>query len=159
MRRPLFATVLLAVLSLAGCAPKLIPGTEIEDSDEARQVIDLMAAYTGAVETRNVDRILGMVSDGFFETSGTSEGEDDFDKAGLEEKLKSWSATTKAVRTRLQVKKIALEGENARVAYFFDISYQVPDGPEGKLIWKNDSDSKEMALRLESGVWKIVSGI
>jgi hypothetical protein len=160
MRRPLFVTVLLAALSLAGCAPKLIPGTDIVDSDESREVIDLMASYTSALEARDIDRILGLVSDSFFETSGTAEGEDDFDKAGLEEKLKTWSTATKGVRSRVQVKKISFEGEQARVAYFFDVSYQVPaDGPDGKLVWKNESDAKEMTLRRESGAWRIVSGI
>ncbi|MGI5861516.1 MAG: DUF4440 domain-containing protein [Myxococcales bacterium] len=160
MRRflPLLAIAVLAAASLTGCAPKLIPGTEILDNEESREILSVLSAYTSALETRNVDRILALASDDFFETSGTADGEDDFDKAGLQERLKAWSIEVKAVRAKLQVKNITVQGDSANAAYFFDLSYQVA-GSDGKLVWKNESDAKQMTFRREDGAWKITSGI
>ena len=44
------------------------------------------------------------------------------------------------------------------VRYFFDVSFQIP-GPEETLQWKRETDTKEMQLKREDGLWKIVSGI
>ncbi|HCF57620.1 MAG TPA: hypothetical protein DFS52_06455 [Myxococcales bacterium] len=154
----LLAIAVLAAASLTGCAPKLIPGTDILDNEESREVIEVLSAYTSALEARNVDRILALASDSFFETSGTAAGDDDFDKAGLAERLQSWSVETKAVRAKVQVKHVSVQGDSANAAYFFDLSYQVPEA-DGKLVWKNESDAKQMTFRREDGTWKITSGI
>lgn len=161
---PLFC--LLALVLAPACAPKLIPGTLIEDTDEARQILDVMRAYTEALEARDTDKILALASPDFFETSGTVEGDDDFDRQGLEIKLKEWFGHFKSVRSRLEVRKITFESnpENkivkASVIYFYDISFQVPEGDgSDKLVWRTESDTKEMGFQLEDGMWKILHGI
>lgn len=166
MPRPAPLLFLLALLSASACAPRLIPGTLIEDTTEARQLIDVMAAYTAALEARDTEKILALTSPDFFETSGTVEGDDDFDRQGLELKLKEWFSHFRAVRSRVEVRKITFETNpegkviRAQVAYFYDISFQVPEGNgSDKLVWQTESDTKEMAFRLEDGLWKILHGI
>lgn len=157
--RPALAALLLAAASLTvGCAPKLIPGTEIKDTPEDRQILEVVLAYRNAVETKNIDKLMGLVSPTFFDNSGTPEPGDDYDRAGLEAKLRTWAGKAKAVRLDMQVKAIRLENDQARAQYFYDVSYQLP-GPDNTLQWKRDSDTKEMALKREDGVWRITSGI
>lgn len=155
-------------LTASACAPKMIPGTTIEDTEEARELIDVMRTYTAAIEARDTEKILAMTSRDFFETSGTVEGSDDYDRAGLEERLKDWFEHFKAIRTRIEVRKISYDTDaegkilKARVAYFYDISFQVPEGNgSDKLIWQTESDTKEMGLQREGDdkLWRILYGI
>jgi hypothetical protein len=147
---------LLSLVPLFACGPKLIPGTEIEETDVNKQLIDMVEAYRRAMEGRNVDGILKLVSGKFFDDAGTPDGADDVDLAGLKTKLTDWAVKTRAVRVEVQVRRITVENEVARVRYFYDLSYQLGDADGA---WSRASDLKEMALRKEDGVWKIASGI
>ncbi|HEY3451589.1 MAG TPA: hypothetical protein VGK67_34845 [Myxococcales bacterium] len=152
---PLFACLIALIL---GCAPKLIPGTEIKDTSDTRAILDLVGTYKNNLEAKNVDGILKLVSKTFFENAGTPEGNDDYDYAGLEQKLRSWAGTTKAVRGAIEVKDIFVDVDKAVVRYFFDVSFQIP-GPDDTMQWKRETDTKEMQLKREDGLWKITSGI
>ena len=163
----LLSALILAFLASA-CAPKMIPGTNIEDTEDARELMDVMRTYTAALEARDTETILGLTSKDFFETSGTVEGEDDFDRAGLEERLKSWFEHFHAIRSRIEVRKITYDTDpdgnvlKAHVAYFYDISFQVPEGNgSSKLVWQTESDTKEMCLQREGDdkLWRILYGI
>ena len=133
MKRFPLLLCLLALFFAPACATKLIPGTMIEDTDEARQILDVMWAYTEALEARDIEKIVALASVDFFENAGTVEGDDDFDRQGIESKLKAWFSHFKSVRSRIEVRKITFEenpeGEivKAAVIYFYDISFQVPE--------------------------------
>ncbi|MBI5542530.1 MAG: hypothetical protein HY901_01475 [Deltaproteobacteria bacterium] len=158
MRHAIAAVLLCTAPAMVGCTPRLIPGTEIRDTTDTRQILDLVAAYKAGLEGRNVDAVMRTVSKSFFESSGTPEGEDDYDYAGLEQKLRKWAEATKVVRAGIEVKQILVEDSKARVQYFFDVNYQI-FGPESTLQWKRETDTKEMSLKREGGAWRIVSGI
>ena len=91
MRLALAALLLAAAAPLAGCTPSLIPGTDIKDTTDTRAILDLVSAYRTSLEGRNIDGMMKLVSKTFFENCGTPEGNDDYDYAGLEQKLKGWS--------------------------------------------------------------------
>lgn len=156
------------VLCLSACSAKMIPGTTIEDTADARELMDVMRTYTAALEAKDIDKILAMTSTDFFENSGTMEGSDDFDRKGLESRLKDWFDHFQSIRSRIEVRKITYDTDpegnilSARVAYFYDVSFQLPEGNgSDKLVWRTESDTKEMNLRREGEdkLWKILSGI
>jgi ketosteroid isomerase-like protein len=156
MRRVLAA---LALVWSAACAPKLIPETNILATPDNEAILKVVAQYRQALEGRNVEGIVKLTSKDFFENSGTPEPSDDYNREGLERRLKGWAEQVKAVRASFEVRSVRyLEEGQARAAYFFDVSYQI-EGTGGP-IWKRDTDVKEMRLKKESdGVWRIVSGI
>ena len=157
--RPALAALLVCFATvLAGCTPKLVPGTEIKDTPDARQILDLIGNYRVSLEARNVEGVLKLVSGSFFENSGTPEAGDDYDRAGLEQKLRAWANKTNAVRATIEVKDILVNGDTAHVRYFFDVSFQIP-GPDNSLQWKRETDTKELVVKREDGTWKIASGI
>jgi hypothetical protein len=158
MRLALAGLALVTALATTGCAPRLLPGTEIRDTPETHDIFEVLGSYRAALESRSVDGIMKLVSKGFFDDGGTPEGADDFDYAGLETRLKKWAENTKTLRATLDVRNILVEGETAKVQYFFDVNYQIP-GPDGVALWKRESDTKEMALKREGSAWRIVSGI
>ena len=158
MRPALAALLFCCATLLAGCLPKLIPGTEIKDTPDSREILDVIGNYKASLEARNVDGILKTVAKTFFETSGTPEGNDDYDYAGLEAKLRGWEKKTKAVRAAIEVKDIFVDTDDAHVRYFFDVSFQIP-GPDNTQQWKRETDTKEMVLKRLDGAWKIIGGI
>jgi hypothetical protein len=149
----------LSAAGAAGCGPKLIPGSEIRDTDENREILAVVAQYRSALEARNVDGVLALVSPGFFENSGTPEGGDDYNYDGLKQKLTAWTRSVKTVRIDLQVKQIFIDGEKARAQYFYDLNYLMTSTASETPVWKRESDTKEMHLMREKGLWKITSGI
>ena len=159
MRHALAALLLLSAPAAVGCSPRLIPGTEIKDTPDSHQILDVVGAYQKALERRDIDKIVRLTSPTFFETSGTADTKDDYDRAGLETKLRTWLEKTRSVRVNdFTVKTITVEGDSAKVQYFFDVSYQIV-GPDNVPQWKHDSDTKEMMLKREAGMWRITGGI
>ncbi len=146
--------LLLAALAATGCMPRLIPGTELEDTDDNHRVLGLIEEYRRATEARDAGAVFSLVAGGFYDDAGTADTGDDLDAAGLHKRLqKEWANRVKQTRLEIQVKKIFVEGDTARVRFFYTLRYQV--GEE----WKQELDAKEMLLKREGGVWKILSGV
>ncbi len=146
-------SVALALVASA-CAPRLIPGTEIEDTDDNQRILSVIEQYRRSAESRNVDAMEALISPAFYDDSGTPDTTDDLDSASLKTRLsKEWKGRVKTVRLDVQVKKIFVDGDTARVRYFYTLRYQIGES------WKQDLDTKEMLLRREAGTWKILSGV
>lgn len=161
MVRALFAVCVMSILPLSGCGPKLIPGTEIKDTDDNQAIIGVLDAYRRAVEREDVEGIMKLVSDDFFEDAGTPEGDDDYSYAELEERLKAWAEMVKQVKLAVNPKEIIVsdDGNTAQLRYFYDINFQLA-GPVGQPDrWEHDSDFNEMTLKKVNGAWKITSGL
>lgn len=150
--------LLLILTAPMACAPRYIRGTEIRDTEENRQILDVLIAYRGALEHRNPDAVMKLVSPSFFDDGGTPEPSDDFDFKGLRIKLTDWVEKTLSVRANLQIKRIDIKEGIASVRYYYDVSYQIRV-PDGTPTWKRDTDTKEMKLRMENGRWMITRGI
>lgn len=147
-----------ALLAVAACGPKYIGETEIPNTEDNRAIVDVIAAYKKALEARDVDAIMALVSPGFFETSGTPEGSDDYDRAGLERKLTDWFSHVRALKADIRVKSIDVTDDKASARYFFEFNYQI--APPGELpVWKREADTAEMRFVLEDGAWKVVAGL
>jgi hypothetical protein len=128
------------------------------DTPDTRQILDVITAYGHALQEKNTEKVMALVSKDFFENSGTPAGDDDYDCEGLKKKLVDWTAKVVAVRADLEVKNIVVQGDAARAPFFFEVNYQLK-GADGALVWKRENDTKEMHLRRESGVWRVTSGI
>jgi SnoaL-like domain len=158
MRHALAALSVCAAMAWTGCTPSLIPGTDVRDTAQNREILDVVGTYRNALEARNVEGVMKLVSKGFFEDSGTPDGSDDFDYNGLQAKLKTWAERTTTVRVAMEVKQITIDGARAKVRYYYDLNFLMP-GPNNTPLWKRETDTKEMTLRRESGAWRIVSGV
>lgn len=146
----------LALLALYGCAARRIPGTQIEDTEEARAIVDLMEQYRRAVEARDAPKVIALVADSFKDTAGTPSPEDDLDYAKLREELPRNLAKLDEVRLDLNVRKIEVTKEAARAVYTYTASWKMPS-LTGRP--QSDSDIKEMWFKRIDGEWKITSGI
>lgn len=146
------ACVLLAV----GCAKRMIPGTQIPDTDDTQAILSLMNKYRVSVEGRDATSITALVSDDFEDTGGTPTLDDDLDRQNLEQALKDRFARIDKVKLDFDVRSIAVDDEQAEAVYYYTLRYETP-GLSDKV--QSASDLKKMTFRQVDDQWKIVSGI
>ena len=146
----------LSLLVLASCAARRIPGSEIEDTEDTRAILEVLGLYQQALHKRDPTGLLALVSRDYHDDLGTPTPADDLDRATLEEELPRRLGALSDVKVDLSVRTIDVEGERASAVYYFDSSYRIPaiNNPQ-----RADSDLARMDLRREGKSWKIVKGL
>jgi hypothetical protein len=149
---PLALTLALAT----GCAARRIPGTQIEDTAEAREILSVLDAYRRAVEAKDADGVLKLISKNFQDDGGTASPEDDLDYVRLTSALPSQFAKVDAVRLDMDIQRIDVDRGVAHAVYSYNASFRIP-----RLSTKpqKSSELEKMVLQRTDDGWKIVSGI
>lgn len=158
MRMVIFLAVVLAV-ALCGCAPKKIPGTDLDDTSETRAVIDVLQKYRQAIEAKNTQALLSLTDPTFRDDGGSAAPEDDLDYATLPGKLSARMAKVSELKLDVTVRRIEFDSEEkvARVTYSYQLSFKIP---EYSTRTQSENDIKQMLLkRVGDQEWKITSGI
>lgn len=163
--------VALAVLATPACAATLIPNTDVDDTDENRDVIAVCEQYRHAVERRSVRDLLALASPRYFEDAGTPTGDDDFDLRGLRGALGRWGSTVTAIRYEMRYHRVSYEHRRALVDYTYTASFRVhmPDvlarrdstetGRVETERWIRRVADNRLELERVSGRWRILSGM
>jgi hypothetical protein len=157
--RPLVVALSLALAPVAfGCSKTYIPNTDVEDSSENRKVISFCEKYRRAVEDRDVDVLMGMVSPRYFETGGNAKSSDDIDYNGLREYLTNRFKQTKAIRYEIRYHRISeTENKVINVDFTYTASFQVPTS-QGDMWHRAVRDNRLVLLRDGDG-FKILGGM
>lgn len=170
MKRTLPILLLPVALLAAGCSTKFIGETQIEDTHENREVLRFLEQYRRAVEDRDVQRILEMTSDRFFEDPGTPhEPRDDYDKAGLAKRLEESFAHVRDQYLQITARKIEWEEVEDRATgkttdivsldYFFDYRFRLELPGGGTEDWRREMDVNRVRLIREGDTWRFLSGL
>ncbi len=149
---------LLPLLALLlACAPSRIPNTEIVDSRENRAVYEVIKQYGEALRKKDAAAILLLVSPDYYDGSGTPDPGDDVSRETLEKFLATDLGKVESVMIDMGVKRIEVNGEEARAEVFYDAAYRVitPGGP----VAKRPSDISQMRFKKQGGAWKITAGL
>ena len=160
-KRPLAYASLVIVLALTvwACGGATIIGTEIPDTDENREVYDIVSQYRMAVEERNIEALEGLVSRRYYENNGTTDRDSDdygFD-ALVQRVMPLLRENIKAVEYRMLLRRIDIEGERAYADYEYFCNYKYVEG--GEEGWRQINDFNRLELLREDGAWKISGGL
>lgn len=159
MRNRWFALVLTCGLGLtaSACAHSKIPGTEIDDSPENREIVQLVEEYKAAVERMDTDAIMALVSPEFFETNGNIDVGDDYDYKGLEANLKANFVQTKRIQLVLRLDDIQIESNTAFAELYYQIRahHEYPTG----LKWETGNDRTRLKFVRADDRWLIIAGL
>jgi hypothetical protein len=154
-RHALLALALLA--ATAACSARRIPGSEIRDTDENRDVLAVIGEYGQSMERRDAAAVLALVAPDYFDGAGTPDPADDLDRAKLEQTLPQDLSSLEALRLELSVRRLDVKGDDASAEVFFDGYYRVKT-PAGA-IPRRESDLHRLVLKRVGPDWKIVSGL
>jgi hypothetical protein len=152
-----FAALLLA---LGGCSTNYIPNTEVEDTPENMEVIDFCEEYRIALESRDTAKIMTLIAGDYYEDGGSPLGDDDYDREGLEERLRTRFGRVESVRYDIRYRRVTYFSDRVEVYYSFYGRYQIAaDDGEGEPRWFSKvGDNRLVLLRTPDG-YKILSGL
>lgn len=151
--------VAAAAVAVIGCTPRKIPGTDLDDTDDTRAILDVMEKYRSALEKRDAQTIITLADESFKDDGGSANPDDDYNYQDLYTKLPETLKKLGDIRVEFSVRKIELseDTQSARATYTYTQSYVMPGLASRK---QSDSEIKQMILKkADNNVWKIVSGV
>ncbi len=150
---------LLVAVVAVGCAPKKIPGTDLDDTDDTRAILDVMEKYRVALEKKDSQSIISLADESFKDDGGSANPDDDYNYQDLYTKLPETLKRLGDIRVEFSVRKIELSEDttSARATFTYTQSYSMP-GLASKR--QSDTEIKQMIFKkVDKNVWKIVSGV
>jgi hypothetical protein len=145
------------ILFLSGCSKNYIPNTEIEDNEFNREVISFCERYRRAVENLNIGLIMSLASPRYFDNSGTLSGDDDVDRSGLEEILKTRFRAITALRYEIKYIEVYECSADICVELTYTMSFKYTVG--GRTQWANKTADNRLELEPVDGGYLILSGM
>jgi hypothetical protein len=156
-RTLLIITPLLVILS--HCGPHYLGNSKVEETDTNRPIYDLMVEYAQAMETRDPDRVLGLVSLDYLENGSTTDNaSDDYGYQELaEDVLPKLLNNVKAIQFSFRLTGIAIVDTRAKVRYDYTTHFLFSEG--GREGWHTRNDVNELELVETPDGWRILSGL
>lgn len=148
---------LVLTTCFAGCQKQYIPNTEILDNDFNRDVLSFCERYRHGVEDMNSGLLLSLASPRYFDNSGTPTGDDDVDKAGLEDVLNARFAPIQSIRLEMIYRAIFEENSVIHVEYTYTMSFQYTI--DGETKWKNHTGDNRLDLERTEDGFLVLSGM
>ena len=155
-----FALVTLcgALVTVAGCAHRdYFPGTTIIKSEQNRKIIETVEQYRRRLIERNIEGLLVLASDKYFEDSGTPRSDDDYGYEGLKQVLTRKLGRVKSLRYEIEYRSIRVLGSRAEVEVFLDGSFEL--AAESGDRYRRVNDYHRFILEKSNDRWKFMSGM
>jgi hypothetical protein len=115
-----------AGLLLGGCAhQEFFPGSTIPKNEDNQKIIDTVEQYRRRLLERNVEGLLVLASEKYFEDSGTPRSDDDYGYDGLKLVLTKRLARVQSMRYEIEYRNIKRQGNRAEVEVFLDGSFEL----------------------------------
>ncbi len=153
--------LLTALWVLSGCA-STIPNTEVEDTDENRQVVAFMEEYRHALEAVDVGRLLSLAAPDYYDDNGTPGGDDDIDYEALSARLADWEGRVTQVRYEIKYLRVGYQEHSGLVVVEFRYTGRFrTEGSDADSRWSRRVGDQRMELVLDpdSGQYRILSGM
>ncbi len=143
---------------LAACAPSMIPGTQIPDNNENRELLKQVELYRQAIERKDAQAVLDMVSQSYYDTRGHPDDPTyHWDYAKLKVELPARLAQVKDLRLEIMPRRIEIKKDHAQVSYLFTQNFMA-DLPSGQVA-KHESDLNRMEFQRINKKWLITRGL
>ncbi len=150
--------VCMAVLGLSGCRPRVIPNTDVRDTEFNRRVVEFCEEYRRAVERRNVALLLKFADPNYYEDGGNIDATDDIDYAGLREYLQTRFAEARAIRYEIRYRDVSQGPDDVVfVDYTYSASYKLPSD-DGE-IWRRQVADNRLELMPQGDTFTILRGM
>jgi hypothetical protein len=162
MPRLRLGLVLALLLSLGagvtGCAhAEYFSGTTIPRTEQNRKIIETVEQYRQRLLSRNVEGLLVLASDKYFEDSGTPRSDDDYGYDGLKQVLTNQLKRVKSMRYEIEYRNIKISGSRAEVEVFLDGSFELSADAGDR--YRRVNDYHHFILEQRGDEWKFLSGM
>jgi hypothetical protein len=149
---------LAGVAAAPGCAHEdFFPGTTIPRSERNRQIVETIEQYRRRLIEHNVEGLLVLASDRYFEDSGTPRSDDDYGYDGLRAVLGKQLKRVKSMRYEIEYRNIKVSGKQAEVEVFLDGSFELAADAGDR--YRRVNDFHRFVLEENEDKWKFLSGM
>jgi hypothetical protein len=149
----------LGLVASAGCAHEdYFPGTTILRSEQNRKIVETVEEYRKRLLERNVEGLLVLASDKYFEDSGTPRSDDDYGYEGLRSVLQNQLKRVKSMRYEIEYRTIKVTGRRAEVEVFLDGSFELAADAGDRYRRVNDYH-RFVLEQVGDDEWKFLSGM
>jgi hypothetical protein len=157
-RNLLVVAAMLFSVGAGACAhTEYFPGTTILRNEENVKIIETIEQYRRRLLEHNVDGLLVLASQTYFEDSGTPRSDDDYGFEGLKQVLANKLKLVKSLRYEIEYRNINVRGNRAEVEVFLDGSFEL--AAEAGDRYRRVNDYHRFVLEHENDQWKFVRGM
>jgi hypothetical protein len=161
--RLLTAALLLATSAasglLGGCAhQEYFPSSTIPKTDENKQIIETVEQYRRRLLEHNVEGLLILASEKYFEDSGTPRSDDDYGYDGLKMVLSKRLSRVQSMRYEIEYRAIKHAGNRAEVEVFLDGSFEL-SAKSGDRYRRVNDYHRFILERSKDEKWRFISGM
>ena len=154
---------LAASVAVLGCShARYLPGTTIPANEVNREIVDTIEEYRSRLMEKNVDGLLLLASEKYFEDGGTPQPNDDYGYAGLATILGGRLQRVESIRYDIQYKTIKVNSDGrAEVEAFLSGAFEL-QGETGERYRRVNDFHKFVLERSTVGgsqKWKFLSGM
>jgi hypothetical protein len=158
-----FLLVLALVGAGTGCGHgRYLPGTTILANETNREIIDTVEEYRMKLTEKNVDGLLLLASEKYFEDGGTPQSNDDYGYSGLATILTGRLQRVESIRYDIQYKRITMGADGRAVVEAFLSGAFELQGEVGERYRRVNDFHRFVLERSTTGgsaKWKFVSGM
>jgi hypothetical protein len=155
-----------AVMPISGCKAKpTIPGTEIPDTEDNRQIISVLERYRTSFVSRDAASVLATAHPTYHDSAGTDDPSDDTTYTELGPLLRRRLSQIDSIRFTMDYLEIHVTGDRAVCRVWIDASFrfkplldsygEARDQP----MYNRVQDFAEFELVREGDNWLVVRGI
>jgi hypothetical protein len=156
----------VAGLTMVGCkGGPTIPGTEIPDTEDNRQILAVLERYRTAFVSRDAAAVLSTAHPTYYDDAGTDDPSDDTTYAELGPLLRRRLSQIDSIRFTVDYLEILGEGDRAIVRVWVDASFRFKPlldtygDARASPTYSRVQDHSEFELVREGDNWLIVSGM
>jgi len=128
-----------------------------DDPSYVRWIIETVEQYRRRMLEHNVEGLLVLASQRYFEDSGTPRSDDDYGYEGLRQVLASKLKMVKSLRYEIEYRNISVRNDRAEVEVFLDGSFEL--AAESGDRYRRVNDYHHFVLEHENDQWKFVGGM
>jgi len=159
----LFLCSLLLLGAGWGCShARYLPGTSIPATESNREILDTIEAYRVRLMDKNIDQLMLLASEKYFEDGGTPRPNDDYGYDGLAKILGSRLQRVESIRYDIQYKSIRVRSDGrAEVEAFLNGAFEL-QGEVGERYRRVNDYHRFVLERSTAGgsaKWKFISGM
>ncbi len=152
-------SLLLAAAALAACAHRdQIPNTTVLDTQVNREILRTIEEYRTRLLEHNIDGLLVLASQTYFEDSGTPRADDDYGYDGLRQVLTSRLQRLRSLRYDIQYRNVTIKDGVAEVEVFLNGSFELASETGERYRRVNDYHRFKLE-RNAKDKWKFQSGM
>ena len=145
--------------AVAGCAhSRYLPGTTIPATEENLAIIETIEQYREYLVEKNIEGLLLLASNKYFEDGGTPQANDDYGYDGLRQILTNRLGRVQSLRYDIEYRRLTVRGNRAEVEAFLNGAFEL-QSETGERYRRVNDRHRFVLERNSNNKWRFLNGM